>query len=86
MDLPPPHPLTTVGLLGLAGVAWLATRVHLLRRREGRRDAGEEPVAAPAWMRRLARWPGTPWAAAATGLAFAALAVLGALAAGGHLR
>jgi hypothetical protein len=58
-DLPPPHPATTAALLGLVCLLWLALRIHVLRHRQAQRNPDEPPVDAPAWMLRLAGWPGT---------------------------
>lgn len=50
-DLPPP---TTYLLVALLLTFWLSMRIRILRRMQARRQEGEAPVPAWAWLRGLA--------------------------------
>ncbi len=58
-DVPPPHPLTTVALVGLALLLWILARVQLLRRQLARGSAEARGVTRIGFLHKLAAWPGT---------------------------
>lgn len=72
-DVPAPHPLTTVALLGLVVVLWLCARVQLLRRRLTRGDGEERGLTRLGFLHSLAAWKGTYALLAIAALAFCAL-------------
>ena len=58
-DVPPPHALTTVALIGLALVLWVFARVQLLRRQLARGGTDQPGVTRLRFLHKLAAWPGT---------------------------
>ncbi len=72
-DVPPPHPLTTVALIGLAAVLWVFARVQLLRRQLERGGADQPGVTGIRFLHALAGWPGTYALLAVLALGFGAL-------------
>ena len=72
-DVPPPHPLTTVALVGLAAVLWFFARVQLLRRQLAQGDPERPGVTQLKVLHRLAAWPGTSAVLLGLALGFGAL-------------
>ena len=58
-DVPPPYPLTTVALIGLAFVLWVLARVQLLRRQLARGGPDRHGVTRIGVLHKLAAWKGT---------------------------
>ena len=76
-DLPPPHPATTIALLGLTVVLWLLLRVQILKRQWARGASDQDSLRAPLWLKRFSRWPSAYGALAVAAAAFGVLLLLG---------
>ncbi len=72
-DVPPPHPLTTVALLGLAVLLWFFARIQLLRRQLAQGKTEGPGVTKLGFLHRLAAWRGTNALLIAAALVFGAL-------------
>lgn len=72
-DVPPPHPLTTVALLGLAALLWLFARLQILRRQLAAGDPARPGVTRIRFLHRLAAWRGANALLATAALALGAL-------------